>query len=276
MASEAPLRLAPVSVVIITRDEEEHVEDCLRSVLWADDIVVVDSESHDRTVAICRKFTRRVYVRPWPGFAAQKAFALQLARHRWVLSLDADERVSVALREEILSLMHSGPDCDGYFVPRRSAYLGKWIRHCGWYPGYQLRFFRKRAAAVTPVRVHEGFLITGRVGYMKGELLHLSYEDLEEHLDKINRYSTLEAMDRAPRVQAGWHHFLLHPLSEFLRKFVVLKGALEGTHGLVLATMSAFQKMVLYMKMWQLQHRQELLAAYQQAGAPRSSLELGD
>ncbi|MDZ7338486.1 MAG: glycosyltransferase family 2 protein [candidate division KSB1 bacterium] len=268
--------LVPVSVVVITRDEEENIEECLRSVHWAEDIVVVDAESRDCTAALARKLEARVYVRPWPGFAAQKAFALEQARHEWVLSLDADERVSDPLRQELVSLMQRGPECDGYLIPRRSAYLGKWIRHCGWYPGYQLRFFRKSRAMVTETRVHEGFVVQGKVGYLKGDLLHHSYRDLEENVDKLNRYSTLEALDRTHTARVRWYHFVLHPFSEFLRKFLALKGALDGVHGFVLCAMSAFQKMALYMKIWQIQNRQELLDACRRAGAPCNSLELDE
>ncbi|MBC7186020.1 MAG: glycosyltransferase family 2 protein [Calditrichaeota bacterium] len=267
----------PISVVIITRDEEDNIEACLQSVQWADDIVVVDAESQDRTVELCRKFTTRVYQRPWPGYAAQKAFAVEHAKHEWVLSLDADERVSDALRDELTSLVFSGPKCDGYYVPRLSSYLGKWITHCGWYPGYQLRFFRKSKVSVAQSRVHEGFVVQGTVGYLRGELLHYSYRDLEENLQKLNRYSTLEALDRVGKARARWYDFVLHPLSEFLRKFIALGGALEGTHGFVLCAMSAFQKMALYMKIWQLQHREQLREAYGRAGAPRCRLEpVGD
>ncbi|MCR4437614.1 MAG: glycosyltransferase family 2 protein [bacterium] len=267
----------PISVVVITRDEEDNIEGCLESVQWADDIVVVDAESRDRTVELCRKFTQRVFRRPWPGYAAQKAFAVAQARHEWVLSLDADERVSDALRAELATLIALRTECDGYYVPRLSSYLGKWIRRCGWYPGYQLRFFRKSKVGVAQSRVHEGFIVQGKVGYLRGELLHYSYRDLEENLQKLNRYSTLEALDRAAQTRVRWYDFVLHPLSEFLRKFVALGGTLEGTHGFVLCAMSAFQKMALYMKIWQLQHREQLMEAYQRAGAPRCQLEaVGD
>jgi len=258
-----------VSVVIITRDEEDIIEACLQSVQWAQDIVAVDAQSRDRTVELCRKFTSRVYQRPWPGYAAQKSFALQQARCEWVLSLDADERVSEELREEIMAIVGAPPQCDGYYVPRLSAYLGKWITHCGWYPGYQLRFFRKNKATITQARVHEGFTVQGTVGYLRGPLFHHSYRDLEENLEKLNRYSTLEAHDRVKQGKVRWYHFLLHPLSEFWRKFIVLKGFAEGMHGFVLCAMSAFQKMALYMKIWQLQNWQRLTDLYEAAGAPR-------
>lgn len=264
----------PISVVIITRDEEKNIAGCLQSVQWAEDIVVVDAESRDRTVELCKKFTPRVYQRPWPGYAEQKSFALRHAKREWVLSLDADERVSDELREEISALVMSQPECDGYYLPRLSGYLGKWIRHCGWYPGYQLRLFRKSRTSVAQARVHEGFVVRGKVGYLHGALLHYSYRDLEENVRKLNRYSTLEAHDRLKHAQVRWYHFVFHPLSEFWRKFVLRKGLREGMHGFVLCTMSAFQKMVLYMKIWQLQHWSRLTVLYENAGAPPCQLDL--
>ena len=242
-----------LSVTIITSNEEKNIRDCLQSVRWADEIVVVDSGSVDDTVNICRDFTDKVYHRDWTGYADQKQFALEKANNDWVLSLDADERVSEILREEINGLLAGSPENYGYLIPRKSFFLGRWIKRCGWYPGYQLRLFYKPKTRVSHSRVHEGFLVNGNVGRLAGDIIHYSYPTIADNLLKINNYTSLEALDRWDRKKVRWPDFLTHPLSEFLRKYLVLKGFLDGFYGFLVSWYSAFSKMVMYMKIWHLQ-----------------------
>ncbi len=244
-----------LSVIIITLNESANIRACLESVAWADEIIVVDAESTDATAAICREFTDKVFVRSWPGYAAQKDFALQQCSYPWVLNVDADERVCPELREEIQHILHNGSAKDGYLIPRRSYFLSKWIRHCGWYPGYQLRLFRKEKTQVRQVRVHEGFLAEGKIGKLSGGIDHYSHPSLSQSLAKLDNYSSLEALDRfADRKQIRWYDFFFHPLGNFLIKYVRQKGFLDGMHGFLLSWISALLKMVLYMKMWRLQN----------------------
>ena len=246
-----------VSVIIITQNEEKNIHDCLNSVKWADEIVVVDALSEDRTVDICREYTDKIFQNPWPGYAAQKQFALDHAVHPWVLSIDADERVTLALQQEIVHLM-SGElvPFHGYKIPRLSYFLGKAMRYGGWYPGYQLRLFRKDKTRVNHVRVHEGFLVEGACGYLKSDFIHLTHRTVEESLERMNRYSSLEALDRFEqhrRERIRWVHFFLHPLAAFARQYIVKQGFRDGVHGLVLAVITAVVNFALYVKLWELQ-----------------------
>jgi glycosyltransferase involved in cell wall biosynthesis len=240
--------------MIITQNEHNNIRECLESVRWADEIVVVDAESSDDTRSICAEYTDRIFVRPWSGFAAQKEFALNQCRSDWVLSLDADERVRPDLREEIQGLLTGTPKEDGYRVARRSYFLGRWIRHCGWYPGYQVRLFRRNRVRMIKSRVHEGFEVQGPMGTLEYDLDHFSHPTLFSSIQKLNRYTSLEALDRLDRRQVHAIDFLTHPLAEFLKKYIRLQGFRDGSHGYLLSWISALVKMVLYMKIWHLQH----------------------
>lgn len=246
-----------LSVTIITLNEEHDIRECLESVLWADEILVVDAYSTDRTVEICREVTHRVYRKPWQGFAPQKEFALEQAIHPWVLSIDADERVSPELRREIEDLLVTEPVHDGYAIPRRSYFLGKWIKHGGWYPGYQLRLFRRERARLSDVLVHEGFLVDGSVGRLHGDIIHLTHRNLEESFAKLNSYSTLEAMGKSSGRRVRWYDLVSHPLSAFMVRFIARRGFLDGIHGFMMALVAAMVKMAIYMKTWELQRRNE-------------------
>ena len=155
--------MTQLSVTIIAWNEEERLRACLESVGWADEIVVVDAESTDKTVQVAREFTDKIWVRPWPGFAAQKNFALDQATGAWVLSLDADERVTPELRERIGRIVRAHGPADGYSIPRKNIFWGAWVRHGGLYPDYQLRLFRRAAGRFVDSAVHESVVVAGRV-----------------------------------------------------------------------------------------------------------------
>ena len=161
-----------LSAVVITLNEEDHLRRCLESVAWADEIVVVDAESHDKTVQIGREFTDRVIVRPWPGFPAQKNFALEQSTGEWILSLDADEEAAPELRPEITAVIAGSPACHGYAVRRQNMFLGRFIRHGGLYPDWQVRLFRRGLGHFAERAVHESVTVTGPVGRMRGHLVH--------------------------------------------------------------------------------------------------------
>src|SRR3990172_6918835 len=183
-----------LSVVVITKDEEEGVRARLESVAWADEVVVVDAESTDKTAQIAREFTDHVYVRPWPGFAAQKNFGLEQATGDWTLSVDADEEVSRELREEVEAVLAaSDAACAGYRVPRRNLFWGRFIRHGGLYPDWQLRLFRRGRGRFVDRAVHESVAVEGEVGRLRGALVHRGYRDVADFLARADRYSTLAA-----------------------------------------------------------------------------------
>jgi glycosyltransferase involved in cell wall biosynthesis len=244
-----------LSVTIITLNEEKDIRDCLESVAWADEVLVVDAHSRDRTVEICQEYTHRIFHRRWQGFAAQKQFALEQARHPWVLSLDADERVTPELRDEIQALLKSEPPHDGYYIPRRSYFLGKWLRYGGWYPGYQLRLFRRDRTRVSDALVHEGFIVEGSVGRLHGDLIHLTHPTLEESFSKLNTYSTLEAVGKSTGRRIRWYDLVVQPFWAFWLRFVVRLGFLDGMHGFLMALVAGMVKAAVYMKTWERQHQ---------------------
>lgn len=230
-----------VSVVVVTLNEAERLRRCLESVAWADEIVVVDAESSDKTVQIAREFTDRVMVRPWPGFAAQKNFAVEHAAGPWILSVDADEEVSAELREEIRVRLAGGPAHEGYAVPRRNIFLGAWIRHGGLYPDWQVRLFRKTQGRFGDRAVHESVRIEGPVGRLRGPIVHRSYHGVADFLERTNRYSSLAA-EEAVRggARPGVLSLLVRPLGRFLTMYVLRLGVLDGWRGLLLAMLYAY------------------------------------
>jgi glycosyltransferase involved in cell wall biosynthesis len=227
-----------LSVTIITWNEEERLRACLESVAWADEIIVLDAESADKTVQVAREFTDKIWVRPWPGFAAQKNFALDQATGEWVLSLDADERVTPELRERIRSIVRANGPADGYSIPRKNMFWGAWVRHGGLYPDYQLRLFRRTAGRFADSAVHESVLVEGRVEALVDPMLHHSYRGLEDFVARSNRYSTLAAYQIVSHGgRAGLAELVLRPLGRFLSMFVLRAGFLDGWRGFVLAVL---------------------------------------
>jgi glycosyltransferase involved in cell wall biosynthesis len=241
-----------LSVAVITFNEEERLRACLESVAWADDIVVVDAESQDKTVQIAREFTDRVTVRPWPGFAAQKNFALSEARGEWVLSLDADEEVPAELRAEIERLLAGSPACDGYAIPRKNIFWGVWIRHGGLYPDLQVRLVRRKHAHFVERSVHESIVLAGRVGRLATPLLHHSYRDVSDFVVRADRYSTLAAEDLARSGRGtGLVDVLVRPVTRFLGMYVLQAGFLDGRRGLHLAALYAYYVLLRSIKAWE-------------------------
>ena len=241
-----------LSVVIVTRNEEERIRACLESVGWADELIVVDAESEDKTTSIARELTDHVIVRPWPGYAAQKNYGLELARGAWILSLDADELVSPALRAEIERVIELDGPGDGYSVPRRNIFWGRWIRHGGLYPDRQVRLFRRGRGRFGERRVHEAVPVDGAVRALAGHLEHRSYRDVSDFLARADRYATLAAEDiiaHGRRVRA-WE-FVLRPLGRFLGMYVLERGFLDGARGFLLAALYAYYVLIRCAKVWE-------------------------
>lgn len=245
-------RPATLSAIIITKNEEVNIRECLASLAWADEIVVVDAGSSDRTVEICREFTERVYIHDWPGFGPQKNRALGYAGGDWVFSIDADERVSPELREEIVTaLQAAGPDA--YEMPRLSWYCGRFIRHSGWRPDYVLRLFRRDRGRFSGDLVHERVLVEGPVGRLGNDLIHYSFRDLEQVLNVVNRYSTLGAEQKfAAGQRSGLAKAIAHGLAEFFSTYLYKGGFLDGRQGLMLAISNAEGTYYKYLKLLQL------------------------
>jgi glycosyltransferase involved in cell wall biosynthesis len=253
--SGAPPETAPLSAIVITRNEQAHIQDCLASVAFAREVIVVDSGSTDATVALAETAGARVIrTTDWPGFGPQKNRALAEASQPWVLSIDADERVTPALREEILAVVNAAAGPAAWDMPRRSSYCGQFIAHSGWYPDRVLRRFRRGSARFSDDLVHERLLTDAAAGNLKHDLLHLSFTDLESVLDKMNRYSTAGALRLQQQGRKGSPgRALLHGLWAFIRTYLLQRGFLDGRMGLALAVSNAEGTYYRYLKLWLLQ-----------------------
>jgi glycosyltransferase involved in cell wall biosynthesis len=243
-----------LSVTIITRNEAADIGAALASVAWADEIVVVDAESGDDTAAIARGSGARVVVRPWPGYIAQKNYAASIASHDWILSIDADERVTPELGAEIRTLLQAAPPEKAFRVPRVTFHLGRWIRTTDWYPDYQTRLYDRRAAEWSGRYVHEAVSVRGATGRLRGELQHYAYRDIADHLETIDRYTTLAArqMHEAGR-RATLADLVFHPPAAFLRNYVARGGFRDGSAGFIVSRMNAYYVFLKFAKLWELQ-----------------------
>ena len=246
-----------LSVVVITLNEASNIDDALASVAWAHEIIVVDSGSTDETVTLARRHTDRVSHRDWTGYGDQKNHATGLATHDWVLSLDADERVSSELATEITTLLGQRPAHRGYRMPRTTQYLGRWIRTTDWYPDRQLRLYDRRVAVWSADRVHESVRVDASVGRLRHEIRHYSYRNISDHLATIDRYATLAARQlRDNGRRAGPLDLVVHPPAAFLRNYLIRSGCVQGVPGLIVSLMNTYSVFLRYAKLWELQNEQ--------------------
>jgi glycosyltransferase involved in cell wall biosynthesis len=270
-----------LTVTVITRNEAGNIDAALSSVSWADEIIVVDAESTDGTADIARRYTPHVDVRPWPGYSAQKNYAASRASNDWILSLDADERVTPELAGEIRTVLAAGAQARGYRMPRLTWYLGRWIRSTDWYPDYQLRLYDRRAGRWNGRRVHESVQLEGTAGRLRHPLRHYAYRDISHHLATIDRYTTLAAEQWASEGRgASLAGIALHPPLAFLRNYVLRRGFADGAPGLLVSALNSYYVFLKLAKLWELQGRggrsegrgAAVTPANDPASAPRSSL----
>jgi glycosyltransferase involved in cell wall biosynthesis len=245
--------MATLTVITLTLNEERNINACLASARWADELIVIDSGSTDRTIEIARGFTPHVFSIAWEGYGAARNYALQKASGDWILWLDADERVTPELAREIRSLL-SGDDknVDGYAIARRAYFLGRWIRHSGWYPGRVVRLFKRGKGRFSETRVHEQLQIAGMTATTEHDLLHLTDPDLAHYLNKFNKYTSLAADDM---VTAGrpfrLRDLLLRPPFQFVKMYVLRRGFQDGIQGFILAVLSSAYVFTKYAKLWE-------------------------
>ena len=238
-----------ISATIITFNEERNISRVIESLRCADEVIVVDSGSTDRTVELASKLGARVLEMSWRGFAGQKNFASENASNDWILSLDADEALSEALEGEIWQIKKNGPAFDAYTMPRLAQYLGSWILHSGWYPDRKVRLFDRRKAKWVGEFVHESVVVDGRVGHLKENLLHFTCDSLSEHLKSMDRYTTLAAEQLvSQRRKIGAAELIVDPAWTFFRTYVLQRGFLDGTEGLAIAYMAAFYNFLKFTK----------------------------
>ncbi len=238
-----------ISATIVALNEERNIARAIRSLACADEIVVVDSGSSDRTCEIAESLGAHVVIEHWRGYAAQKNFAASKSTHEWILSIDADEELSPALASEISALKNRAPEFDAWRMPRLTRYLGRWIRHSGWYPDPKLRIYHRDRAVWKGEYVHESVQTSGKVGDLKGDLLHFTCDSVSEHLRTLDRYTSLAAQGViAEGGHAPFHRMVFTPAWTFLRSYIVQRGFLDGSQGLVIAGMAGFYTFAKYAK----------------------------
>ena len=229
-----------VSAAIVAMNEERKIGDCLKSLAWADETVVVDSHSADQTRAVAAAAGARVIERDWPGHIKQKNFALESCVNGWVISLDADERVSAALRAEIAREMEN-PRADGYAMPRKVFYINRWMRHCGWYPAPKVRLVKKDRARWGGTDPHDTLMVDGPVLMLRGDLYHLSFDTIHAHLRTIDHFTRVGAQEAFKRgKRAGFMDLTLRPCFTFFKMYLLKAGFLDGVAGLIACVFSAF------------------------------------
>ncbi len=245
-----------ISAIIITRNEADQVERCLKSLSWCDEIVIVDSGSTDETVAIARKYTDRVFVEDWKGFGAQKQSALAKAAGEWIFTIDADEVISSALSEEILHSIRREKDVNGFLIPRRNLYGSKWLRFGGQYPDYVLRLFRKKAGRFTESIVHERVIVEGKTKKLKTPIIHYAFRDLTTRIEKLNTYSTLSARQMLLSGKTvNCFSPLIHCASLFIKDYIFRLGFLDGREGFNVALLKSLGVYFKYAKLIELQNK---------------------
>lgn len=247
------MRKLPISLVVITFNEEAHIERCLRSAPFVSDIVVVDSFSTDRTVEIAKSVGARVFSEKWKGFGPQKAFAAEQAQNPWVLSLDADEALSPELAQEIVEQFSTLDPEAGYLVPRRSFYLGRWIDHGGWYPDYQLRMFNKSHSQWNSAGLHEKVEVKRQLK-LKEDLHHWVFDDLSDQVRTNDRYSSLGAASLAEKKRRfSYFHLLTKPPTKFVETYFFKAGILDGLPGFIISVGAAYSVFLKWAKLWEIE-----------------------
>lgn len=242
-----------IASVTITKNEEGKIRACLDTLRWVDEMIVVDAESTDRTVDLAKAYTLRVSVRAWGGYGPQKNFAMDQATAEWILIVDADERVSQELKDEIEVVLAQGLPAVAYRIPRRNFYYGRWIKGAGQYPDRQLRLIRRGCGRYNDLPVHEHLDVDGPVDDLQGHLDHHTHPTVISHEQKIDRYSTLAAEERirAGKPDAAWYHLLFNPVWAFLKFYVLRGGYQDGVPGLVVSGFSAAHVLLKYVKLWE-------------------------
>jgi (heptosyl)LPS beta-1,4-glucosyltransferase len=239
-----------LAVVILTKNEEHNIADCIESVRWADEVVVFDSFSKDRTVEIAQELGAQVIQHPFRNYAEQRNAALEAVESQWIFFVDADERATPELATEVWQAIEDETKA-GWWVPRHNYIFGRLTRHAGWFPDYQLRLLKRGHARYDPAReVHEVVILDGQEGHLKNVLIHYNYENLPQFLERQNRYTDYEARILYEQgIRPKWRNFILQPLREFRRRYVSLQGWKDGFHGLLLCGLMAYYNFVMYVRL---------------------------
>ena len=245
--------LSTVACVVITKNEEANIQDCLGSVQWANELIVVDAESCDKTVELACACGGKVSVRPWPGFGLQKNFGMAQASSDWILILDADERVTEELRDEVRTCLERWRPgaAVAYRIPRRNFFYGAWVRGGGVYPDYQVRLFRRGIAQYNDVAVHENLIVDGEIGTLVEHIDHYTERRIQDHFKKFGLYTTLAAQEKAKTVRTvRWIDLVFRPLVVWVKTYVLKWGFRDGVRGLIVCVFASMYTFVKYAKLW--------------------------
>ncbi len=243
----------PVSVYVLTFNNSRTIDRCLKSLSWADELIVVDSFSTDDTYDICKRHTEKVYQRKWTGHRDQYQYAADLTTHPWIMFVDADEEVPLELAEEIRRTLDEGAEgIDGFLVYRRTYYLGRWIRYGGWYPDGEIRLCRREKGRWEG-GLHARIAVDGKIGYLKSEYLHYTYRDISDQIQTIDKYSRIAAQDMLEKGESfNLFKLLFHPPFRFVKEYFLKSGFRDGLPGLVIVVSTMFYVFIKYAKLWEL------------------------
>jgi glycosyltransferase involved in cell wall biosynthesis len=244
-----------LACVVITKNEETNIQECLASVMWATERIVVDAESTDRTADLARADGAKVFVRPWPGFGAQKNYGIDQVSSEWILIVDADERVPDPLQKEIISRIGAWKIGDpvAYEIPRKNYFYGRWVRYAGVYPDYQIRLFQRGSARYNNVPVHENLIVQGSIGKLTIPFEHYTERRIRDHFRKFGLYTTLAAEEKGKTVRAvHTRDLLFRPLVVFFKSYVLKQGFRDGVRGLIVSVFASMYTFVKYAKLWDL------------------------
>jgi len=243
-----------ISTVIITCNEEKNIKECIETVLFSDEIIIVDSYSQDKTISICKKYypKLKIFQRKWDNYSNQKNFGINKAKGEWILSIDADERVTEELKKEILSAINN-KEFNGFYIPRKNFYFEKFIRWGGNYPDYQLRLFRKNYGKFKNIPIHEGVEVKGKIGKLKNPLIHLTYRSIDDYFKKFIKYTELEKelliiKNVKINLFTFLYYFIILPLKKFISRFIFKLGFLDGIEGLIVLKLNNLTKMISFYK----------------------------
>lgn len=252
--------MSSISVCLATFNEEKNIKNCLESVKWADEIIVVDGTSSDRTVEIAKKYTSKIIIRENPlMFHINKQKAFEAATKNWILYLDADERLDEKLRKEVLSAVKK-KEFNGFWIPRKNIIFGKWIKHSLWYPDHQLRLFRRGKAFLPCKSVHEQPKLSGKAGYLKNSLIHENYQTISQYVERLDNLYTKNDVKvfLRKKKKIHWHDAIRFPVRDFLSTFFARRGYKDGLHGLVLSMLQAFSTFITFAKIWETRGFEEM------------------
>ncbi|TFB11869.1 glycosyltransferase family 2 protein [Candidatus Marinimicrobia bacterium MT.SAG.3] len=238
-----------ISTLIICFNAERTIRKTLKSIGWSDEIIVIDSFSTDKTPEICKEFDLKFIQKEWQGFGKQRRWAVEQANNDWIFFIDTDEEVSIELKNEIVNIKKEGAESDVYAFPRKVYYMNRWITHSGWYPDHKARLFNKHKASWDESNIHEILVYEGEAIKLKGDLYHYTYRDIEDQLDRVNRYSTIAAEELISKgIKPSLIRSILGSIWRFNKLYFLKLGFLDGLAGLTIASMESYYVMVKYFK----------------------------